>query len=57
MLLRNRTNMFRRVFKNYLHRFEKLSALMEAFSTIKQPRVFIGESLESSDADIELHYE
>ena len=29
---------------------------MEAFVTVKQPRFFIGESLESSDANIELHY-
>ena len=29
---------------------------MEAFATIKQPPFFIGESLESSDANIELHY-
>ena len=28
---------------------------MEAFATVKQPRFFIGESLESSDANIELH--
>ena len=36
--------------------FEKLSAPMIAFSTVQQPRFFIGESLESSDANIELHY-
>ena len=29
---------------------------MEAFATVKQPRFFIGGSLESSDANIELHY-
>ena len=29
---------------------------MEAFVTVKQPRFFIGDSLESSDANIELHY-
>ena len=29
---------------------------MEAFATVKQPPFFIYESLESSDADIELHY-
>ena len=29
---------------------------MEAFATVKQPKFFIGESLESSDANIELHY-
>ena len=29
---------------------------MEAFVTVKQPQFFIGESLESSDANIELHY-
>ena len=48
--------MFERVFKNQLHRFEKLSARMEAFATVKQPRFFIGDSLESSGANIELHY-
>ena len=39
--------------------FEKLSAPMEAFATVKptkQPRFFISESFESSDANIELHY-
>ena len=29
---------------------------MEVFATGKQPRFFIGEYLESSDANIELHY-
>ena len=29
---------------------------MEAFATVKQPPFFIGESLESSDENIELHY-
>ena len=29
---------------------------MEAFATVKQPRFFVGDSLESSDANIELHY-
>ena len=29
---------------------------MEAFATVKQPRFFIDESLESSDANIKLHY-
>ena len=29
---------------------------MEAFATMKQPRFFIDDSLESSDANIELHY-
>ena len=29
---------------------------MEAFATVKQPRFLIGDSLESSDASIELHY-
>ena len=29
---------------------------METFATVKQPRFFIGESLECSDANIELHY-
>ena len=29
---------------------------MEALATVKQPRFFIGDSLESSDAYIELHY-
>ena len=29
---------------------------MEAFATVKQHRFFIGESPESSDANIELHY-
>ena len=29
---------------------------MEAFATAKQPRFFINESLESSDANIELYY-
>ena len=29
---------------------------MEAFATVKQPRFFIGDSLESSEANIELHY-
>ena len=48
--------MFQRVFKNLLHRFEKLSSHMEAFATEKQPRFFIGDSLESSDANIELDY-
>ena len=44
------------VFKKLLHRFEKLSAPMEAFATVKQPRFFNGDSLESSNANIELHY-
>ena len=35
--------------------FEKLSEHMEAFATVKQPPFFIGESLESSDANVELH--
>ena len=48
--------MFQRVFKNELHRFEKLSAPMEAFATVKQPRFCIGDSLESSDANIDLYY-
>ena len=29
---------------------------MKAFATVNQPQFFIGESLESSDANIELHY-
>ena len=29
---------------------------MKAFSAVKQPRIFIGDSLESSDINIELHY-
>ena len=29
---------------------------MEAFAAVKQPRFLIGESIESSDANIELHY-
>ena len=29
---------------------------MEAFATVKHPLFFIGDSLESSDANIELHY-
>ena len=29
---------------------------MEAFTAIKQPRYFNGDSLESSDANIDLHY-
>ena len=29
---------------------------MEAFATVKQPRLFIGDSLESTDANIELYY-
>ena len=29
---------------------------MEAFATVKQPRFFNGDSLESSDANIELHF-
>ena len=29
---------------------------MEAFAPVKQPWFFIGDSLESSDAKIELHY-
>ena len=29
---------------------------MEAFATVKQPRSFIGDSLVSSDANIEHHY-
>ena len=29
---------------------------MEAFATVKQPRFFIVDSLERSDANIELHY-
>ena len=29
---------------------------MEAFSTVKKTRSIIGESLESSEANIELHY-
>ena len=29
---------------------------MEAFVAVKQPRYFIGESLVSSDANIELHF-
>ena len=29
---------------------------MKAFGTVKSPPFFIGESLESSDANIELHY-
>ena len=29
---------------------------MEAYATVKQPQFFIGVSLESSDANIELHY-
>ena len=29
---------------------------MEAFAPVKQPRYFIGDSLESSEANIELHY-
>ena len=29
---------------------------MEAFATVKQPRFFIGDSLESSDVNIERHY-
>ena len=29
---------------------------MEAFATVKQPRFFIGDSVESLDANIELHY-
>ena len=36
--------------------FEKSSTSMEAFSSVKQPRYFIGESNESSDANIALHY-
>ena len=36
--------------------FEKLSAPMEEFATVKQPRFFISESPESSDANIEQHY-
>ena len=48
-------NMFQRVFKNSLHRFEKLSAPMEAFATVK-PQFFNGDSLESSDTNVELHY-
>ena len=48
--------MFQRAFKNKLHRFENLSAPMEAVATVKQPRFFIGDSLESSDANIELYY-
>ena len=48
--------MFQRVFNNELHRFENLSAPMEAFATVKQPRFFNGDSLESSEANIELNY-
>ena len=48
-------NTFQRLFKNQLHRFEKLSAPMEAFATVKHARFFIGDSLVSSDANIELH--
>ena len=29
---------------------------MEAFATVKQPQYFIRDSLESSDANIDLHY-
>ena len=29
---------------------------MEAFAPVKQPRFFNGDSLESSDANMELHY-
>ena len=29
---------------------------MEAFATVKQSQFFIGDSLESWDANIELHY-
>ena len=29
---------------------------MEVFATVKQPTFFIGESLESSNANTELHY-
>ena len=29
---------------------------MEPFATVNQHRFFIGESIESSDANIELHY-
>ena len=29
---------------------------MEAFPIVKQPLFFIGDSLESTDANIELHY-
>ena len=29
---------------------------MEASATVKQPRFFVGDSLESSDANIKLHY-
>ena len=28
---------------------------MEAFATVKQPRFFIADSMESSDANIDLH--
>ena len=33
-----------------------LSTPMEAFATVQQPRFVNGNSLESSDANIELHY-
>ena len=46
--------MFERVFKNLLHRFEKLSVPMEAFATLKQPRFFIDESRVRSVANIEI---
>ena len=29
---------------------------MEAFATVKQPQFFIGDSLESPNANIELHH-
>ena len=48
------TCLYIRVFKINGADFEKLAAPMEAFYTVKQHRFFIGESLESSDADIEL---
>ena len=47
--------MFERVFKKQLHPFDKLSAPMEAFATVKQPRFFNGDSLESSDANIYIY--
>ena len=35
---------------------QKLTAPMGAFATVKQPKIFIGESHENTDSNIELHY-
>ena len=45
-----------RVLKINCAEFVKLTAIMEEFANLIQPRYFIGESLVSSDENIEMHY-